>query len=64
MRCPDGGEVGAEDGQVVALGLREHARAFPLAARQLGLGGLERGQAFLPRSLKAGANRLSGSTAR
>src|SRR5262249_16450841 len=49
-RSPDRGEVRAEGGEVVALSLREHARALLLATRQLGLASFERNQALLPRA--------------
>ena len=52
-RSPDGGEIGPEREQTVALGLRDYPWLLPFAALQFGLGGIERPQALLPFAFEA-----------
>jgi hypothetical protein len=57
-RLPDGGEIGPEREEAVALCLRDHPLPLPFAALEIGLGGFERPQALFPiavrKWLKAG----------
>ena len=55
-RVPDGGKIGSECEQTVALVLGEHAWTFLFAARKLGLGGFECAQALLPLALQAASD--------
>src|SRR5499433_2984994 len=50
---PDGGEIGSECEQTIALGLRDHPRPLFFAAFQLDLGRLKCAQALLPVAFEA-----------
>jgi hypothetical protein len=52
-RVPDGGEIGSECEQTIALGLRDHPRSLFFAAFQLDLGRLNCAQALLPVAFEA-----------
>src|SRR5258708_1726407 len=55
-RVPDGGKIGPEREQTVALLLGEHAWTLQFATCKLGLGGFECAQALLPLSLQAASD--------
>ena len=55
-RVPDGGKIGPEREQTVALLLGEHAWTLQFAACKLGLGGFECAQALLPLALQAASD--------
>src|SRR6516165_854479 len=52
-RVPDGGEIGSEGEETIALGLRDHPRPLFFAAFQLDLGRLKCAQALLPVAFEA-----------
>src|SRR6516164_6231721 len=52
-RVPDGGEIGSDCEQTIALGLRDHPRPLFFAAPQLDLGCLNCAQALLPVAFEA-----------
>src|SRR5438874_3816029 len=52
-RIPDGGEIGSECEETIALGLRDHPRPLFFAAFQLDLGRLKCAQALLPVAFEA-----------
>src|SRR5262249_40586887 len=52
-RVPDGGKIGSECEETIALGLRDHPRPLFFAAFQLDLGRLECAQALLPVAFEA-----------
>jgi hypothetical protein len=52
-RLPDGGEIGPEREEAVALCLRDHPRPLPFAALEIGLGGFELPQALFPIAFEA-----------
>src|SRR5690349_11745639 len=52
-RVPDGGEIGSECKETIALGLRDHPRPVFFAAFQLDLGRLKCAQALLPVAFEA-----------
>src|SRR5437868_10725861 len=52
-RVPDGGEIGSECEETIALGLRDHPRPLFFAAFQLDLGRLKCAQALLPVAFEA-----------
>src|SRR6266481_6420142 len=55
-RVPDGGKIGPEREQTVALLLGEHAWTLQFAACKLGLGGFEGAQALLQLTLQAASD--------
>ena len=52
-RVPDGGEIGSECEETIALGLRDHPWPLCFAAFQLDLGRLKCAQALLPVAFEA-----------